>query len=223
MMNTEMLKTVSLFQGMNESELHACLDALQAHVQHCRRGRLLLCAGDTAPGIGIVLSGSITIEQSTLPGDLSVLSHVGSGGIFAETYALLQTVPLMVDVRANEDCEILWLAVRSLYGNVSWQNKLNVNLLKVCAGKNLALSERSFHTAPKTIRARVLSYLSAEALRRRSNDFEIPFSRQQLADYLNVERTALSKELGKMQKDGLIQFRGRRFRLCMHDYHRHSV
>ena len=85
------------------------------------------------------------------------------------------------------------------------------NLLTISARKNLALSGRSFHTAPKTIRGRVLSYLNTVSLQKHSNEFDIPFDRQHLADYLNLERSALSKELGKMQRDGLILVRKNHF------------
>ncbi|MBR2807174.1 MAG: winged helix-turn-helix domain-containing protein, partial [Oscillospiraceae bacterium] len=86
----------------------------------------------------------------------------------------------------------------------------------ISAHKNLALSGRSFHTAPKTIRGRVMSYLNTVSLQRGSREFDIPFDRQQLADYLNLERSALSKELGKMQRDGLITVRKNHFILHGH-------
>ena len=87
------------------------------------------------------------------------------------------------------------------------------NLLTVATRKNLILSGRSFHTAPKTIRGRVLAYLNSVSLQKKNTEFDIPFDRQQLADYLNLERTALSKELGKMQREGLIECRKNHFRL----------
>ena len=89
----------------------------------------------------------------------------------------------------------------------SWATTLIANLLTVSTRKNLLLSGRSFHTSPKTIRGRVMSYLNTLSLQKGSDEFDIPFDRQQLADYLNLERTALSKELGKMQRDGLIEFK----------------
>ncbi len=89
--------------------------------------------------------------------------------------------------------------------------KFVTNLLSISAHKNLILSERGFHTAPKTIRGRVMSYLNSVSLQKRSREFDIPFDRQQLADYLNLDRSALSKELGKMQRDGLISARKNHF------------
>ncbi len=96
-----------------------------------------------------------------------------------------------------------------------WGARLAVNLLRISAEKNLTLSRRAFHTAPKTIRGRVLAYLNSVALQTGKTSFAIPFDRQQLADYLNVERTALSKELGKMRRDGLIRCEKNRFTLLV--------
>ena len=150
-------------------------------------------------------------------GNRTILSNVGEGGFFAETYALLENEPLLVDVRANENCRILFFKVGSLKklkSNMNlWSFKLISNLLVISANKNLHLSGRSFHTSPKTIRGRVMAYLSSVSLKKGSNDFDIPFDRQQLADYLNLERSALSKELGKMKKDGLIEVRKNHFKL----------
>ena len=92
-----------------------------------------------------------------------------------------------------------------------WRLKLITNILDVFMRKNLILAGRNFHTSPKSIRGRVMAYLNSVSLQEGAGEFDIPFDRQQLADYLNVERTALSKELGKMQKDGLITAKKRHF------------
>ena len=174
-------------------------------------------AGSTTDRMGFVLEGSVTIESNDIWGNRTILSHVGSGQFFAETYALLEDETMLVDVVANENCRILFLKVGSLNHLISlnntWANTLIANLLSISARKNLHLSGRSFHTSPKTIRGRVMSYLNTISLQQGSNEFDIPFNRRQLADYLNLERTALSKELGKMQNDGIINVRKNHFRL----------
>ena len=174
-------------------------------------------AGTGTRQMGLVLSGSVTIESNDMWGNRTILSHVGVGQCFAETYALLPGEPMLVDVTANEPCRILLLQIQGLPGRrESWAGKLLANLLMISVQKNLHLSWRSFHTAPKTIRGRVQSYLNAVSLQTGSRTFDVPFDRQQLADYLNVERTALSKELGKMQKEGLLTVRKNRFCLLGH-------
>lgn len=182
------------------------------------KGHVLLHAGDVTERLGLVLEGSVTVESNDAWGNRTILSHVGPGQLFAETYALLEDEPLLVDAVANETCRILFLHVGSakklMSASGSWATKVTANELMISALKNLHLSGRSFHTAPKTVRGRVMAYLNTVSLQTQSTEFDIPFDRQQLADYLNVERTALSKELGKMQNDGLIKVKKNHFVIC---------
>ncbi len=217
-MDTKNLRQTLFFQGLGDEELDQALRALHAETRHYQREERILSAGEHTRCMGLVLSGSVTIESNDLWGNRTILSNVAAGGFFAETYAFLQDEVLLVDVTANEKSEVLFLFIDGLSalqaGQDAWRNKLMYNLLTISAQKNLTLSRRSFYTAPKTIRGRVMAYLNSFALKAHSNVFAIPFDRQQLADYLNVERTALSKELGRMQQEGLIRFRKNRFRLC---------
>lgn len=206
-----------IFKGMNDHSISNALDALNATEKRYRKGSVIMRAGSTTDRMGFVLEGSVTIESNDIWGNRTILSHVGSGQFFAETYALLEDETMLVDVVANENCRILFLKIGSLNHLISlnntWANTLIANLLSISARKNLHLSGRSFHTSPKTIRGRVMSYLNTISLQKGSNEFDIPFDRRQLADYLNLERTALSKELGKMQNDGIINVRKNHFRL----------
>ncbi len=215
-MNVFLPENTTLFRGMTEAERAECLTALRAREQSFKKGAILLHAGEPTDCMGLVLSGSVTIENNDLWGNCTILSHVGQGHLFAETYALVPNEVMLVDVRANEDCRILFLNVTCLRGggNLSpWKVTLTRNLLGISAQKNLALSGRSFHTAPKSARGRILAYLNTVALQKQSNEFDIPFDRQQLADYLNLERTNMSKELTRMKEDGLIECRKSHFKL----------
>jgi CRP-like cAMP-binding protein len=102
-------------------------------------------------------------------------------------------------------------SLRQGSSDTSWRRRIIANLLTISAQKNRTLSSRIFHTSSKSVRGRILSYLNTVSIQRGSREFDIPFDRQQLADYLNVDRTALSKELGRMQKEGLIRFRKNHF------------
>ena len=214
-MNTQQLQKTMLFQGMTEAEVTEAIQILQAHEKRYKKGEILLIAGSVTEQMGLVLEGSVTIESNDAWGNRTIISHVGKGQVFAETYALLYHEPMLVDVTASEDCRILFLRsgrIQSLKSNLEpWALKYVTNLLTISMHKNLILSGRSFHTAPKTIRGRVMAYLNSVSLQRHSREFDIPFDRQQLADYLNLERSALSKELGKMQRDGLISCRKHHF------------
>lgn len=213
-------KDLMLFQSLTDEEQRLCLSALNAKEKNYQKGDFLMHAGDRADYMGIVLSGSVTIESNDVWGNCTILSHVGAGQCFAETYALLPQTVMLVDVKANENCIVLFLNIGSLLKDAPgspWKEKLLKNLLLITAGKNLALSGRSFHTAPKSCRGRLLSYLNAVSLQKGASAFDIPFDRQQLADYLNLERTNLSKELGKMQKEGIIRFKKNHFELLNDD------
>ena len=208
-MDIKMLQTTGLFQGMSKEEVSLALTALEAAEKFFRKGETILHAGSVTQSLGLVLSGSVTIENNDLWGNRTILSHAESGQFFAETYALLEEEPLLVDVVAKEDCRILFFRIGSIRqlrnSRHPWAVKVIANLLVISSRKNLLLSGRNFHTAPKTIRGRLLSYLSDQSVRSGSRSFTIPFNRQQLADYLNVDRSALSNELSKMQREGLIR------------------
>lgn len=211
-MKKQVLGGIMLFRGMNEDEIDDALQLLAANERSFPKGTEILHAGTATAYMGVVLEGSVTVESNDMWGNRTILSHVGKGQFFAETYALLSNEPMLVDVTANEDCRILFLRTQNLLGaDVKWAGKLLTNLLLISAHKNLHLSGRSFHISSKSIRGRVMSYLNTVSIQTGKREFDIPFDRQQLADYLNVERTALSKELGKMQKDGYFTFHKNHF------------
>ena len=214
-MDTRQLQKSMLFRGMTETEISNALQVLEAREKNFQKSETLLIAGTITERMGLVLEGSVTIESNDVWGNRTIISHVGKGQVFAETYALLENEPMLVDVTASEDCRILFLRsgrIQSLKSSLEpWTLKYVTNLLTISMHKNLILSGRSFHTAPKTIRGRVMAYLNSVSLQRHSREFDIPFDRQQLADYLNLERSALSKEIGKMRREGLIDCRKNHF------------
>lgn len=175
------------------------------------KNAVIFHTGQMTEEIGVVVNGCIHIENIDLLGNKSILSDIAAGQVFAETYAFCEE-PLLVDVVAAADSTILFLNVKKMllpqYNSYIWQTTMRNNLLISAMHKNLILSQRIFCTTPKTIRGRILTYLSAQALKQNNaRSFEIPFDRQHLADYLNVDRNSLSKELGKTQIEGIITFR----------------
>ena len=216
-MDYDAFRETLLFRGLDGVEIQDALKALQAEEKRYGKGATILSAGVATERMGLVLEGGVTVESNDFWGNRSILSSVGTGGFFAETYALLADEPMLVDVAANEDCRILFLHPGGLRtgegGSPAWKMKLLDNLLHIFAEKNLHLSGRSFHISPKGVRDRVLAYLNSVAIQKNASEFDVPFDRQQLADYLNVERTALSKELGRMRRDGVIEVRKSHFRI----------
>ena len=214
---TDAYRLFALFHGLDGREYSSALESLMAKECSYEKDEVILPGGEINERMGLVVEGSVRVESNDVWGNRTILSHVEKGGSFAETYALLKDEPMLVDVVANETCQILFLRIGSMEklteDNATWRIKLIGNLLEISSQKNLQLSERSFHTAPKNIRGRVMAYLNAVSMKKRKTAFDIPFDRQQMADYLNVERTALSKELSKMQRDGIIQVKRNHFEI----------
>ena len=221
-MDYQFLSTTSLFKGLTEQEIKTILPCLNVREKKYRKGSIILHAGDQVSEIGLVLSGSVNIVVTFYWGNSNIFGHVGKGDLFAENYAAIPGRTLLNAVVAAETTEILFLNLDRLLTTCktgcAFHNGLIHNLVKISAMKNLNLSARMMHTASKSIRERVLSYLSECALTSGSMHFSIPFSRQELADYLGVDRSALSGELSKMQRDGLIEFRKSDFTLLEDSY-----
>jgi hypothetical protein len=216
-MDGELIVNSKLFRGIAPEEAASMLHCLQAVERRYPKGALICRQGEPVPAAGLLLSGEVHIVQSDLWGNQSMFSRIGPGELFSEAYAALPGAVSLVNAVAAQESRVLLLSVARILHTCpsacAFHARLIRNLLACAAEKNLHLAEKITHTAPKTIRGRVLSYLSAEAIRQGKHSFRIPFSRQQLADYLGVERSALSAELGKMQRDGLIEFRKDAFTL----------
>lgn len=204
------IRSSSLFSGISENELPAVLSCLNMRKESFAKDRFLLRVGDTTESIGLVLSGNVLIIQEDIWGNRNILSKAGPGQTFAAAYACAPGSVLNVSVVAETPVDVMFLNVKRVLNVCSsacaHHNRIVQNLLGELAVKNLRLGEKLTHMGQRTTRAKLMSYLSAEAQRLGKYEFDIPFSRQQLADYLAVERSGLSLELGKMKKDGLLDF-----------------
>lgn len=216
-MNYFFLSNTALFHGIREEELQEMLLCINTHERKYQKNEIILRAGDTVSEIGLIESGSVNIFVNFYWGNSHIFGHIGKGDVFAQNFAAIPGRELNCDVVAAEDTEVLFIDVHRLLStcqnNCSHHRRLIHNLIRISAEKSLSLSNRMMHIAPKSIRERLLSYFSEQAKENRSPRFSIPFSRQQLADYLGVDRSALSNELSKMQRDGLITYRKNEFQL----------
>ena len=180
------------------------------------KGNIIFHTGDVVSKMGIIMHGTVFIESNDIWGNRSILSVVEKGQAFAESYGYTKS-PMLVDAVAAENSTIVFfnlnILLEDIYQTKPWLFKIQKNLLLIATNKNIILSNRSFCTAPKTIRERLSIYFSQQAMINKSSDFTIPFNRQQLADFLNLDRSALSKELCKMRDDGLIEFNKNHFKL----------
>ena len=211
-MDYEFLSNTRLFRGTSPQEARQMLSCLAAVTRAYQKGETICRAGEQICAAGLVLRGSVTVESDDFWGNRSVLSRAAPGDIFGEAYACLPEQPLLVSVVAAANCEVLFLdmarVMRVCSNACAHHSRIVQNLLALCAEKNLQLSQRMLHTAPKTIRARLLSCFHGMSQRAGSSHFSLPYDRQALADYLGVERSAMSAEIGKLKKAGRIDTHG---------------
>lgn len=202
------LRNSPFFQGMTEEEILSVLHCVNAAVQHKKKDEYILRVGDRTESMGLVLRGSVLVLQEDLWGHRNIMHRIGPGEYFAEPFAATAGSVLNVSVVADEDSEIMMLNMERFLKTCphacAHHGRMVRNLVSVMARRVLDLNEKLTHMAKRSTREKLLSYLSAESMRQGKLAFTIPYDRQQLADYLSVERAAMSVELGKLQKEGLL-------------------
>lgn len=210
-----LLKNTSLFYGIDPEDLAAMLNCLQAEKKTFKKNESIYRVGDTAEAVGLVLAGKVCIFQDDFWGNRSILDHAGPGQMFGEAYACLQTEEMQVSVTALEQTEVLLLDVKRILHTCtsacSFHQRLLRNLMQTLAQKNLLLTRKVQHMSRRTLREKLLSYLSACSQACRSQSFTIPFNRQQLADYLSVDRSAMSSTLSRLREEGILEYEKNHF------------
>lgn len=210
------LKKSPLFAGVAEGEISSIMACLSASERDYKKGEYVFGCGENISSMGLVLNGAIHILKDDFWGTRTIIGEASEGELFGEAYACAIKELLEVDVVAAQDCKILFLDVAHILTTCSsaceFHTRMIRNLLSVLAQKNLMLTRKIDHMAKRTTREKLLSYLSAESKKAGGGVFEIPFNRQQLADYLCVDRSAMSGELGKLKEKGLIDFDRSKFR-----------
>ena len=210
------LKKSALFSGIEEAEIDAMTDCLGMETRAFQKDELVFRFGDAVDSVGLVLAGRVYIVREDFWGNRNLVGTAGPGQTFAESYACT-SAPLGVAVLAAEKTQIAFFRVRRVLTTCpnacAFHARLVRNLLTVLAEKNLQMNEKLTHVTQRTLREKLLSYLSSEAARAGAASFEIPFNRQQLADYLSADRSALSAELSRMRSEGLLEYEKNSFRL----------
>ncbi|MBQ6601917.1 MAG: Crp/Fnr family transcriptional regulator [Eubacterium sp.] len=210
-----LLRNTAFFSGMTDAEILSVLHCVEGRLVHREAGEYIFRAGEAASECGMVLSGCLLITQTDLWGRRNIMSKCLPGDFFGEPYAATPGSVLNISVSAVEDSDILMLNVERLLTTCptacEHHSRLIRNLVSVMAGKVLKFNDKITHMSRRTTREKLLSYLSAESVRQGKLSFDIPYDRQQLADYLCVERSAMSSELSKLKKEGLLETKGSHF------------
>ena len=213
----DMLSRCPLFEGICREELAGMLSCLGGRVVAAAKGSPVFLEGDPARCVGVLLDGKIQIVRDDYYGKRSVLTVVSPGGYFGEAFACAGLERLPVSALAVQQSTVLLLdCARMLTGCAeacAFHSRLVHNLLRCLAQKNLLLTRKIRCMAPKTTREKLLEFLTDQAKQQGSPRFVIPYDRQALADYLGVERSAMSAEISKLRKEGLLESKGSWFHL----------
>lgn len=211
------LQKCGLFAGIEENQLLTMLSCLGATVHEYEKNQVILSEGDAAERIGVVLSGAVQIIRIDYYGNRSILTELQPAGMFGESFACADVARMPVDVVATEKSEVLFVDAKHILHMCSsacgFHHQLIYNLMKLVATKNLIFHQKLEIISKRSTREKLMTYLMMQAKQQNSNSFTVRFDRQELADYLEVDRSGLSAELSKLRKEGVLECRKNHFTL----------
>ena len=211
------LKRTKLFSGISEEDIESMLSCLDASVREFKKGEYVFRGGELIGQITVLLSGELHIQRDDYWGNRDIVNRISVGEMFGEAYIAPESGALPNDVVALEDSTVIFFNVKRITtvcsASCRFHSMVIQNLFYALSEKNRVLVQKLGHISKRSTREKLMSYLSEQAERQNSASFSIPFNRQQLADFLSVDRSAMSNELCKMRDDGLIEFEKNQFRL----------
>lgn len=213
----EILKRTQLFSGVSDTEISAMLNCLQTKLLTFQKGDYVFREGERIDNITVLVKGKLLVQHDDFWGNRNIVNVIRVGEMFGEAYVAPESGSLLNDVIAEENSAVIFFDVRRILTVCStacrFHSMVIQNLFFAISEKNRKLVQKIGHMSKRSTRAKLLSYLSEEAKRQNSSHFTIPFTRQQLADFLCVDRSAMSNELCKMRDEGLLQFDKNQFTL----------
>lgn len=211
------LKKTKLFSGVGEEDVTSMLSCLGARLKSYKKGEFVLRQGEHLSDIVVLVDGKLHIQKDDYWGNRSILGLIDVGEMFGEAYVSPESSSLINDVVAVEDSTAIFFDVKRIITTCPsacrFHSMVVQNMFFAISEKNRKLVQKLGHMSKRTTREKLISYLSEEAGRQNSSSFSIPFNRQQLADFLSVDRSAMSNELCKMRDEGLLEFEKNKFRL----------
>lgn len=211
----DILRKCALFNRIEDENLIKMLNCLGARVEFFDKKYTIFAEGNSAKYIGIMLSGSAQTVQVDYFGNRSILSDITPPEVFGEAFACAEVGAIPVAVIANEPCEVMLIdcshILHTCSNNCGFHQRLIFNLMKDLAVKTIAFHQRIEITSKRSTREKLLAYLTYQAKKSGSNSFDIPFDRQELADYLEVDRSGLSNEISKLRSEGVLQSHRKHF------------
>lgn len=203
------LEKCPLFDGIRMEDLGAMMSCIGGRTITARKGEVILREGDPATHVGMVLSGAVQLVREDYYGNRSIVAHIGPAELFGETYACAGVAFLPINVVADADSQVLLMDCRRITTTCSsacaFHNRIIFNLLRLVATKNLVYDQKIQVTSKRTTREKLMTYLLDQAKLNGTNRFTIPFDRQELADYLDVDRSGLSTQISKLRQEGVLE------------------
>ena len=211
------LKKTKLFSGVGEDDVTSMLSCLGARLKSYKKGEFVLRQGEHLSDIVVLVDGKLHIQKDDYWGNRSILGQISVGELFGEAYIAPESSALLNDVVAVEDSTIILFDVKRIITTCPSACRFHAmvvqNMFFAISEKNRRLVQKLGHMSKRSTREKLISYLSEEAKKQNTASFTIPFNRQQLADFLSVDRSAMSNELCKMRDDGLLEFDKNQFKL----------
>lgn len=211
------LEKCTLFAGIRREDFGGMLGCLGARVMSAKKNQVIFAEGEQAHNVGIVLTGSVQIIKEDFYGNRSIVARIEPAELFGESFACAGISMLPVSVIAVQDSQIMIIDCRCITVSCTnacvFHSRMIFNLLRVVAAKNLVFNQKIEIISKRTTREKLMAYLMNQAKLQGKNTFTIPYDRQALADYLAVERSAMSAEISKLRKEGIIECEKSRFTL----------
>lgn len=206
----DILKNTSLFIGISVEEIKSLLPCLQSRILNISKGDYVFRIGDIVKNMYLLLNGSVHIVSEDFWGNKTIVSEETNTSVFGEVYACAGNHVSKISAYATKPCKILCMdpekILQTCSKNCDFHTKLITNLVQILANKNKKLNEKIFYMSERTTKRKLLSYFSAYSLETNSSSFTLPFNRQELADFLSVDRSAMSTELSKLREEGIIDY-----------------
>ena len=206
-----------LFAGIKPEEMQSMLQCISYHIGDYTKGEIVAFEGENLKHIGIVISGAVDMVKEDVWGNKTMLLRIRKNDLFGETFACGEDNQSVVTFLVSEDAKILFMpfsrVMHSCTMACAFHQRLIENMVKIIANKNRDLMRKVEIISKRTLREKILAYLSIQAQVQQARYFEIPLGRVEWAEYLCVDRSALSRELAKMKEDGMIDFDRNCFRI----------
>ncbi len=208
--HVDVLLKTALFRGLEKKEILAVLNCFQPRVEGFHANELIVISGDVFEEVGLILQGEASVNKENAAGNRMVMTILASGDLFGEVIAFSGQAKWPATVEAQSECQVLFLPRENIIGECpkmcTWHGVLIHNFLRIISERALFLNKKVEYLTIKSMRAKIATYLLEQYQRTRERSFTLPLNRNELAEFLNVSRPSMSRELGKMKDEGVIDY-----------------